>query len=142
MSAHGTTTRADKPLPWWRLDAPLSPNRLLVVDVLLLVPAIAGAVWKWPWGVTMALLIPGLSVSYVFGVSAARARGISRPRRPTMRMRLIWAGVLFAVYLLTESIRPRYVAPFLFVVLLILILVPISHAMWRRVNEPEARPQA
>lgn len=137
MSAHGTITRPDEPSPWWCLYAPPSLGRLLTIDVLLLVPAIAGTAWAWPWGVTMALLIPGLLVSQVFGASAARARGIySRPQRPTVTMTLIWAAVLFAVLLLTESVTPHYAAPLVFVVLLILVLVPIWHAMWRRVNEP------
>ena len=135
MSVHGTISRADKPSPWWRLYAPPPLSRILVVNALLLVPAIAGTIWAWPWGVTMALLIPGLAVSQVFGASAARARGIVRPQRPTVTMMLILMAVLFAVVLLTESITPRYAAPLVLVVVVILVLVPVWHAMLRRMYE-------
>ena len=136
MSAHGNISRADKPFPWWRLYAPPPLSRMLVVDALLLVPAIAGALSGWPWGITMALLIPGLAAASIFGSLAARARGIrSRPRRPTVTMTLIWAAVLFAVLVVTEGATPRYIMPLVFVVLLILVLVPVWHAMWRRLYE-------
>ena len=135
MSVHGTISRADKPSQLWRLYAPPPLSRTLVVDALLLVPAIAGTVWAWRWGVTMALLIPGLALSQVFGASAARARGIVRPRRPTVTMTVILMAVLFVVFLLTESITPRYAAPLVLVVGVILVLVPIWHAMLRRMYE-------
>jgi hypothetical protein len=50
-------------------------------------------------------------------------------------MTLIWAAVLFAVLVVTEGATPRYIMPLVFVVLLILVLVPVWHAMWRRLYE-------
>jgi hypothetical protein len=54
---------ADKPLVWWRrsVSAPIGWP-LAAAYGLLLVAAISDAVWEWPRGIGLALLIPGFAV--------------------------------------------------------------------------------
>jgi hypothetical protein len=96
----------------------------------MLVPAILGTVWPWPWGVTIVLLIPGLAVHMVIGSRTAQARGIRS--MPPMRMRLMMMPACFVVVLLTMSVRPLYAAPLFLVMLTMLAVDPIDRALRRR----------
>lgn len=53
---------------WWRTRvAPLSLGQSIVMYVLLVVPAVLGAVLAWPWGVQVALMIPALVLNNRWG---------------------------------------------------------------------------
>jgi hypothetical protein len=48
-----------------------------------------------------------------------------------MRLRLLLGGLVGLVVLLTDSARPVYFSPLVFVALLILVLDPVTRVMWR-----------
>lgn len=124
-------SRADKPIARWRLYAPPPVSWSLVAAYgLMLVPAILGTVWAWPLGITVALLIPGLSLHIVLGSRTAQARGIRS--MPPMRMRLMMMPAYFVVILLTMSVRPLYAAPLFLVIFTMLVVDPIDRALRRR----------
>jgi hypothetical protein len=129
-------SRTDRPVARWRLYAPPPVSWSLAAAYgLMLVPAILGTVWAWPWGVTMALLIPGLSLHMVLGSRTAQARGIRS--MPPMRMRLMmlpafFVPAFFVAALLTRSVLPLYVVPLFVVMFPMLVVDPIDRALRRR----------
>lgn len=69
---------------WWFESAPPPLRRSLTASILILVPALLGAVFEWPRYVTYALLVPGFSLEIAFGWAAARAHGAEyRKARPS-----------------------------------------------------------
>jgi hypothetical protein len=98
---------------------------------LLLVPAITGAVFEWRTLLTIALLVPGFVLQMRLGYTAACAYGIPR------RTFVVPSGtrILFGI---VAHIRPTYLAPLGFVLVLILIADPVWRIAWNRARTPVA----
>ena len=97
---------ADKQFVWWRRSAPAPIGR--------------------PLAAAYGLLLLGLSMS-AGQTAGTRFQSEMLP----MRLRLILGGLVGLVVLLTGSVRPVYLSPLVFVVLLILVLDPATRVMWR-----------
>jgi hypothetical protein len=125
---------ADKQFVWWRRSAPAPIGRPLAAAYgLLLLAAISDVVWEWPRGIGLALLIPGFAVHLGLSMSAGQTAGTRfQSEMLPMRLRLILGGLVGLVVLLTGSVRPVYLSPLVFVVLLILVLDPATRVIWRR----------
>lgn len=120
--------KADKPLVWWRRSAPRPIGWPLAAAYgLLLLAAISDAVWEWPRGVGVALLIPGLALHIGLSMSAGEADGVHFQKEMLpMRFRLLLGGLVGLVLVLAESVRPSYLGPVVFVALLIMVLDPAT----------------
>ena len=132
MSAENVV-HADKPLVWWRRSAPAPIGWPLAAAYgLLLLAAISDAVWEWPRGIGLALLIPGFAVHVGLSMSAGQTDGIRFQREmPPIRLRLVLGGLVGLVVVLAESVRPVYFSPLVLVALLILVVDPATRVMWR-----------
>lgn len=119
--------------PLWTSAPPPIGWRLAACDLLLLAPAIAGAAFEWPWRITAALLLPGLVLQSWLGYTRARALGI--PRRTNVMplgTRLVLGGFAGLTAVLADSIRPSYIAPLVFVLIVTVILDPVWRIAWNR----------
>ena len=123
-----------KPLAWWRRSAPpLIGWPLAACYGLLLTPAILSAALQWSWAITVALLIPGVVMQICLGYMAGRAYGIHyRPQMLPMRQRLALSGLAGLLGGLSPNIRPTYIAPLCFVIVMVFIVDPAWRIMWKR----------
>jgi hypothetical protein len=131
MTSYGGMPDAQRPVSWWRQSAPPEVGWPLVgTFALLLAAGIGGAIWAWPWPVTCALLLPGIVAHLVLAFRAAPARR----RRPPMGVRLIFAGACGLLGSLSADVRPTYIAPLSFVLVLIVLVEPVWRALHRRIE--------
>jgi len=125
--------------PLWSSAPPLIGWPLAACYGLLLVPAITGAVFEWRTLLTIALLVPGFVLQMRLGYTAACAYGI--PRRTFVvpsGTRILFGIVAGILGVLVAHIRPTYLAPLGFVLVLILIADPVWRIAWNRARTPVA----
>ena len=116
----------------WFESAPPPLRRSLTASILILVPALLGAVFEWPRYVTYALLVPGFSLEIAFGWAAARARGAEyRKARPSRGVLALTGGCCGLLGAFVAGLHTTY-APLLFALLLIVVAEPWSRVVWKR----------
>lgn len=108
---------------------PLSPW-LVGAYALFLAPAILGAAFEWPPGMTLALMAPAALAHQALGYSAARARGVSS--LPPPRYRVLMMPVIFVALLVTFAARPRCIEPLIGLAIVMLVVDPIDRRARRR----------
>jgi hypothetical protein len=128
-----------RPRPFWSSAPPQIGWPLAACYGLLLAPAVAGAILKWPWATTAALLVPGIVLQGRLSYTRARALGI--PRRTNVMplgTRLVLGGFAGLTGALVDNIRPSYIAPLVFVLIVTAILEPVWRIAWNRARTPVA----
>lgn len=136
MSSGDVTTMGRATARWYEWAPPPLGQSLLAVGVML-APAVVGAALGWPRYVTYALLLPGFSMSLVYGMRAAHARGADyRRERPSGASLAAVGGVCGLLGALTADLKTAY-APLVLVVLLAGVAEPLTRLIWRR-HPPDA----
>jgi hypothetical protein len=125
--------------PLWTSAPPPIGWRLAACYVLMLAPAAAGTIFKWPWATTAALLVPGIVLQGWLGYTRARALGI--PRRTNVMplgTRMVLGGFAGLTGALIDHIHPSYLAPLVFVLIVTVILDPVWRIAWNRARTAPA----
>jgi Flp pilus assembly protein TadB len=132
-------SKMDKQERQWRLSAPPPLGwQLVAADGAVLAPAVAGAVWAWPWAVTAALMILGLVVHAWLSHVAARARGIrSQEQMPPKGSIVVISGFGGLLSGLAIQVRPTYLIPLVLAGIFILVTDPLLRLVWRRKDADE-----
>jgi hypothetical protein len=99
---------------------------------LLLAPALLGALLQWPWPVTVALLVPGLSVQITLGFIAGRTRQNTYLQVLPVRTRLILGGLAGFIGTLSTHVRPTYLVPLAFALGAVMVVDPLWRAGYKR----------
>lgn len=138
---HETKTASDESVfRLWRPHAPPSLPWSLATYVVMFVPAIMGAVWGWPWFVTLALVAPGMVAHEILGYQAARARGITVRTRLPSDKRLSLLGLLVGIIgVFAAGAVPKRFVPLVIVADLLLLIEPIWRLKWRHRNDPTCK---
>jgi len=130
---HRSTHRLGTPLPWWQASAPPHLRQALVTYVLMVIPAIAGVIWQWPWLLTLGLIVPGLLAHEILGYKSAQARGIHlREEVPASARMTILAVVVGFVGVSVATSGPKYATPLEMVIGLLIFVEPVWRLGWRR----------
>ncbi len=109
---HRNTQRLETSLPWWQASAPPPLGLALVTYVLMVIPAIAGVIWRWPWLFTLGLVVPGLLAHEILGYKSAQARDIHlREEVPASARMTILAVVATFVGVSVATSGPKYATP-------------------------------
>jgi hypothetical protein len=125
--------------PLWSSAPPPIGWPLAACYLLLLAPAIAGAIFQWHWLPTAALLIPGIVLQVLLGYNTGRKLGI--PHRTfvvPLGTRMVLGGVSGLAGAMASDIRPSYLAPLVFVLVLMVIVDPVWRIAWNRARTAPA----
>jgi hypothetical protein len=105
---------------------------MLVTYIFMLGPAIAGAIWQWPWLATYGLITPGAIAHEILGYKAAQARGIRRRKElPSSKRVTILVGFAGLVGVLVLSGGSKYALPLWTVIGLLVFIEPAWRLEWR-----------
>jgi hypothetical protein len=118
----------------WSSAPPPIDRRLAACYGLLLGPAIVGALSEWPWECTVALLLPGLVLQGWLSHIAAREYGIRRTFVIPSGTRMVLGGAIGLLGMLAANIRPTYLAPLGFVLILLVVADPVWRIAWKRAH--------
>jgi hypothetical protein len=126
-----STVRGARP-PWSSAPPPIGWP-LAACNAMLLIPAVAGGVFEWPWAITVALLLPGLVLQGWLGYRAARTLGIGRRTFVMpLRTRMTLGGLSGLTGVLAIQIRPTYFGPLVALVIVMVVLDPVWRVAWKR----------
>jgi hypothetical protein len=125
--------------PLWSSAPPPIGWPLATCYLLLLAPAIAGTIFQWHWPTTAALLIPGIVLQVLLGYNTGRKLGV--PHRTfvvPLGTRMPLGGVAGLAGAMASDIRPSYLAPLVFVLVLTVIVDPVWRIAWNRARTAPA----
>jgi len=99
----------------------------------MVIPAIAGVIWRWPWLFTLGLVVPGLLAHEILGYKSAQARDIHlREEVPASARMTILAVVATFVGVSVATSGPKYATPLEMVIGLLVVVEPVWRLGWRR----------
>jgi len=98
---------------------------------LLLMPAVAGALLRWPVGLTSALLIPGFVVRWALANRVARRGGQGHRGLLSVGTRAGLGLLTGLSVVLADHVQPSYDAPLVFVLGYVLLLEPAWWLAWK-----------